>query len=538
MRRFVVALLGLVAGIAGLAGLAARPAGAAVAPTIASLSRPTIGQGGAASVIVTGTGFVSGARVSVAGLGLTVGRTSFLSSTTVVARVTVAPTAPTGARAFTVTNPDLQSATCTTCFSVTPAPVITGITDGDGLPVAGVAVGITKMPVNISGTGFQAGMVVRSKGGLSFRVGVYSPTMAVAWVTASRYAVPGPRVLTPINRDMGRSNCACFAVNPRPTITSVSPSKVARGEFTTITITGTGFQEGSMIRLGGDDAIFWYAILDSPTQLRAVIGVTPDAVLDTRSIEITNRDGGRVLSSPTVAVADVAYVYGDSVTDESIAAITAAGDASARWIVRPHAYGGTAPCDWVDWLADDLYLHQPKRVTLMSMGNWNTGSAACTTRGADPGVVVDSAEYLAAYRSWVEEFIAVAKDNGAKVVLVAAPPAAASLRNSAISHINAILADVASGDPMVSVVGAVRTALSDNGAFVDHLACLPNETEAMGCSGGVIPMRTLAPQMDAGLHLCPTGLTGLTHPLTCAVYSSGSQRYAAALVGSIVAAGP
>ena len=272
--------------------------------------------------------------------------------------------------------------------------------------------------------------------------------------------------------------------------------------------------------------------------LRAVIGVAPDAVLDTRSVEVSNRDGGWVLSAPTVAVADVAYVYGDSVTDESIAAITAAGDASARWVVRPHAFGGTAPCDWVDWLADDLYLHQPKRVTLMTMGNWNTGSTACADRGVDPSVAVDSAEYLAAFRSWVVEFIGVAEARGTKVMLVAAPPAAASLRNSAISHLNAMLADVASGDPMVSVVSSVRTALSDNGAFVDHLACLPNETEAMGCSGGVIPMRTLAPQIDAGLHLCPTGLTGLTHPLTCAVYSSGSQRYASALVGSIVAAGP
>lgn len=538
MRRFVVVILGLSAGIVGLAGLAARPAGAAVAPTITSLSRPSIGQGGAASVIVTGTGFVSGARVTVAGLGLTVGRTSVKSSTSAVVRIAVAPAAPIGSRAFTVTNPDLQAATCATCFSVTPAPVITGITDGDGLPITGVAVGTTKMPVTISGTGFQSGMAVRSNGGLSFRVGVYTPTMAVAWISASRYALPGPRVLTPVNRDMGRSKCSCFSVNPRPTITSVSPTKVARGEITTVTITGTGFQSDPWVELGGGGATLWYTILDSPTQLRAVIGVAPDAVLDTRGITVWNRDGGWVLSSPMVAVSDVAYVYGDSVTHESIGAITAAGDATERWIVRPHAYGGTAPCDWVDWLSDDLFLHQPKRVTLMSMGNWNTGSAACTTRGADPGVVVDSTEYLAAYRSWVEEFIAVAKANGAKVMLVAAPPAAASLRNAAISHINAMLVELATGDPMVSVVGTVRTALSDNGAFVDRLACLPNETATMGCTGGLIPIRTLAPQIDAGLHLCPTGLYGTAVFAVCDVYSSGSQRYAAALVGSIVAAGP
>lgn len=538
MRRFVVALLGLVAGAVGVAGLAAEPAGAAAAPTITSLSRPAIGQGGAASVVVTGTGYVAGARVSVAGTGITLGRTNFVSSTTLVVRFTVAPSAPTGARAVTVTNPDLQAVTCATCFTVTSAPVITGLADGDGLPVDAVAVGVTKLPLTISGTGFQAGMVVRSKGGVSFRVGVESPTLAVAWVTASRYAVPGPRVLTPINRDMGRSNCACFAVNPRPTINAVGPSKVGRGEFTTLTITGTGFQSSSTVSLGGNGATLWYTILDSPTQLRAVVGVAPDAVLDTRGVEVSNRDGGWVLSAPTVAVADVAYVYGDSVTHESIGAIAAAGDAAARWIVRPHAFGGTAPCDWVDWLADDLYLHQPKRVTLMTMGNWNTGSTACTSRGADPTVVVDSVEYLAQYRAWVEEFIAVAEARGVRVMLVTAPPASATLRNSAISHINAMFAELASGDPLVSVVSSVRTALSDNGAFVDHLACLPNETATMGCSGGAIPIRTLPPAIDAGLHLCPTGLYGTAVFAVCDVYSSGSQRYAAALVGSIVAAGP
>ena len=57
-----------------------------------------------------------------------------------------------------------------------------------------------------------------------------------------------------------------------------------------------------------------------------------------------------------------------------------------------------------------------------------------------------------------------------------------------------MLVELATGDPMVSVVGAVRTALSDNGAFVDHLACLPNETATMGCTGGLIPIRTLAPR--------------------------------------------
>jgi plastocyanin len=75
------------------------------APTSASPSSLTRGATNQ-TVILTGTGFVSGAKAKFNGTGVTVSKTTFVSPTQLKLTVSVASTAATGARKVKVTNPD------------------------------------------------------------------------------------------------------------------------------------------------------------------------------------------------------------------------------------------------------------------------------------------------------------------------------------------------------------------------------------------------------------------------------------------------
>jgi len=74
-------------------------------PTITSLSPASMQRTGTAqTLIVTGGGFATGARVTFSGTGVTVNSTTFNSATQLTVRLTIARTAATGMRNVTLTN--------------------------------------------------------------------------------------------------------------------------------------------------------------------------------------------------------------------------------------------------------------------------------------------------------------------------------------------------------------------------------------------------------------------------------------------------
>jgi hypothetical protein len=77
-------------------------------------------QGTTGNVVITGTGFVSGATVAFSGTGVNVTGVTFNGATQLTAAVTIVAGAPAGARDVTVTNPNAGRGTCTGCFTVTP----------------------------------------------------------------------------------------------------------------------------------------------------------------------------------------------------------------------------------------------------------------------------------------------------------------------------------------------------------------------------------------------------------------------------------
>jgi phosphodiesterase/alkaline phosphatase D-like protein len=96
-------------------------------PAITSLDETEGEQGQTLTVVITGTGFVSGATVSF-GAGVTVLSTTFGSSTTLTCVVAVTASASTGLRDVTVTNPDTQTDTLDDGFEVID-PVLSLWTD-------------------------------------------------------------------------------------------------------------------------------------------------------------------------------------------------------------------------------------------------------------------------------------------------------------------------------------------------------------------------------------------------------------------------
>lgn len=126
------------------------PAPAAL--TLTAVSPTTGPAAGGTKLVLNGTGFVSGAIVTIGGVGATV--------TAVTATAIAATTAghAEGVVAVVVTNPDGRSASLAEAFTYEPDPVFPAPTITSVSPTIGSTAGGTY--ISIKGTGFRSGMAV------------------------------------------------------------------------------------------------------------------------------------------------------------------------------------------------------------------------------------------------------------------------------------------------------------------------------------------------------------------------------------------
>jgi hypothetical protein len=226
------------------------PAEAAGGPTITSTSQPAIGRGAHALIfVITGTGFTSGSVASVTGAGVFL-KGLFVSGTIqVFTSATVSPTASTGARDLTVSNPGGAKATCHGCLTIDPAPVVTSIGSlevGAGFP------SVTPIPVTMTGSGFVPGLPktfindpAQPRFIRQWSTVVDSPTSATVQLIIQWGTTPGKFDVSFTNGDGGLGRChACFTVLPGPVITSITPNIFVRGDLYHVTLTGQHFEQG------------------------------------------------------------------------------------------------------------------------------------------------------------------------------------------------------------------------------------------------------------------------------------------------------
>lgn len=249
------------------------------APTVSSISPSSGARAGGTNVTITGTGFQSGATVTIGGASAT--------SVTVVDDTQITAVTPVGGSAaanVVVTNVDTQFATLVGGFVYDP-PTITSLSSNSGTTAGG-------QTVTATGTGFIAPVTVTVGGASATNVTVLDDT-SVSFDTPAGSAGAASVVLTSVGQT---ASTTYTYVNPPPAITSFTPSSGSRAGDDTIVITGSGFLNGATVSIGGANAIS--VSVDSSTQITAV---TPAGTSPTAAVVVTNTDAQSVTAGSTYA---------------------------------------------------------------------------------------------------------------------------------------------------------------------------------------------------------------------------------------------
>jgi hypothetical protein len=202
------------------------------APTITTLD-PTHGPASGGNVVaVTGTGFLPGSTVTIGGTAV---------PATVTSGTTLTFTAPDHAAGdVTVTVKTEGQPSGTAAYTYDPAPAITALDPNNG-PAAG---GNT---VTVTGTNFVDGATV-TVDGQTVPATVTDPTTLT--FTAPEHGAGDVPVIV-VNPDGQNSGQATYTYNAPPAITSLDPDHGPAAGGTAVTITGTGFTDGSTITVDG-----------------------------------------------------------------------------------------------------------------------------------------------------------------------------------------------------------------------------------------------------------------------------------------------
>ncbi|HUY22316.1 MAG TPA: hypothetical protein VMV22_08230 [Acidimicrobiales bacterium] len=224
-----------------------------------------------------------------------------------------------------------------------------------------------------------------------------------------------------------------------------------------------------------------------------------------------------------------AVIYGDSLTWESTKYIARGFLGNTTYRPHVHAYPGSAPCDWVEWLPADIAKYHPTVISLTTVGNNTTACTMSNGQQLDAG----SQALQDNYRTALTGFFSTAIASGARVIFNQGPPVESPVGNAWVNEINLIAAQLAPNyGGKVTISSAARLSVSNNGVFTTTLPCLAGENKKDGCSAGVIDVRTVSGD-GVGVHLCRNGFVGGTFRKPCDVYSSGEVRFGAALAQAI-----
>jgi hypothetical protein len=302
-------------------------------PSIGGLS-PTVGPtAGGTDVVISGTGFQTGAAVR---FGATAGTVLQLTATSLTART---PAGTIGTVSVSVTNPDGGTVTRSSAFTYQD-PLLPTVTSWS--PNRGSVSGGTDVTIN--GMKFQSGVVVR--------FGTYAA--AVLSVTASKIVArtapaiaPGLVSMSVVNPD-GNGVTIPDAFTYRgstPSVSSTKPKKGSADGGTTLTLDGAYFEADTTVSVNGKPA----TVL-SATKNRLTVRMPPH-VPAVVTIMVINPDA-------QVAVVPDAFVYeGGAPTISSIAPQHGAVEGGSAVVVSGTNFtsGGTV-----------LFDGQPAAVTAMS----------------------------------------------------------------------------------------------------------------------------------------------------------------------------
>jgi photosystem II stability/assembly factor-like uncharacterized protein len=267
------------------------------APTISDVDDDYINPTQTKVIAITGTGFQTGATVSITGGGLTVGTTTVESAFSIKALVT-ASGAGTGSRDLTVTNPD-GGVSNMALFSVVPVTGNPTVTD---VSPATVYLG-SSQTMTVNGTGFESGITVSfSTDGLVAGATTFiNSTQFTFPLTVTSTAPTGSRGISVNNPSGGigtKSNAlfvaAVGAVTPEVTV--LSPDTGYQGTSEVIQVIGSGFTDeaqGSLAYFNGSTGMSVTNVEFKDTGLlKLTVDIASNATLGQKAITVVNPDGG------------------------------------------------------------------------------------------------------------------------------------------------------------------------------------------------------------------------------------------------------
>jgi hypothetical protein len=267
-------------------------------PTVTTLSPTNINAGSAQfTLTVNGTNFVN---TSVVNFGAAAKTTTFVNANQLTATILAADVATAGPVNVTVTNPAPGGGTSTPAVIFTvnvnnPVPTVATIN-----PTNATAGGAA-FTLNVTGTNFINGSVVNFNGVAKTTTFVDASHLTASILAAdiATAGTPGVTVTNPAPGGGTSTPAVTFTVNnPVPTVTTLSPTNInaGSGQFT-LTVNGTNFVNGSVVKFGGATKATTFV---SANQLTATILAADVATAGTPGVTVTNAAPGGGTSTPAV----------------------------------------------------------------------------------------------------------------------------------------------------------------------------------------------------------------------------------------------
>jgi hypothetical protein len=335
-----------------IASSTAGPSFTYVTPPTVTKVEPAVGSTlGGTSVVVKGTGFLAGTKVTI---GKAVASLTIESETEIVAK-TAAGTA--GKTEVVASYANGVASTGGASFTYIAPPSVTSISPAEGSTAGGTS-------VKIKGTGFLKGSTV-SIGKAATSVVVVSETEITAKTAAAEAAGKAEVVVT---SEVGSSSgSTSFTYATPPAVTKVEPAEGTTLGGASVTIKGTGFVKTPTVTIGkAATSVVWV----SETELTAK---TAAGAAGKAEVVVTNPNGVASTGGPE-------YTY---VTPPSVSSITPVnGTTLGGTVVKIKGTGFTEE-------AKVKIGSEATGVTFVSSTEL-TATTAATSAGKDEVVVTDS----------------------------------------------------------------------------------------------------------------------------------------------------
>lgn len=269
-------------------------------PTINSLNpNPAMAGAQAFALMVAGTNFVAGSVVQLNGTNRP---TRFVSATQLSAQISASDIAAAGSASLQVINPVPGGGISNSLQLniVNPQPAVTALFPNS------IVVGSQGSALTINGNGFVSGSSMRWNGA-NRQTTFVSATQLTVQIPAADVQSVGSAAISVANPSPGGgiSNAVTFTVTPQPlpppSLSNIAATVVAQGtRQVRLTLTGANFRPGARIIIGASqsnaammpaaDIIVESVNRLNDTTMQALVSVSPQASLETRSVDVVNSD--------------------------------------------------------------------------------------------------------------------------------------------------------------------------------------------------------------------------------------------------------